>query len=151
MEKWRNTMSGLSWAPHMKTVGGKIRRPEAPAALASRASSMASWVPSEYTPAMMGTVPPTASRASASARLRSSRESEDTSAAWPLATIAVTPLVLASQRRCFVYAGTSMARSAVKGSRFAGMQPEKRYPLSMVTKLPRSGRPRYHRPISPAT
>jgi hypothetical protein len=102
MEKWRRTMSGFTCAPHMKTVGGKTSRPAAPADLASRASSIASWVPSEYTPAMIGIVPATSSSASASVRLRSSRESEDTSAACPLATIPVTPLVSASQRRCFL-------------------------------------------------
>ena len=46
-EKCRMTMSGLCWAPHMKSVGGKTSRPAAPAALASRASSTASRVPSE--------------------------------------------------------------------------------------------------------
>jgi hypothetical protein len=81
MEKWRRTMSGFTCAPHMKMVGGKTSSPEAPAALASRASSIASWVPSEYTPAMIGTLPATSSSASASARARSSRESEDTSLA----------------------------------------------------------------------
>src|SRR5262245_31640590 len=35
-EKWRSTMSGLSWAPHMKSVGGKTSTPAAPAARAAR-------------------------------------------------------------------------------------------------------------------
>ena len=39
-------MSGLIWAPHMKSVGGKRRIPAAPSALASRARRTASWVPS---------------------------------------------------------------------------------------------------------
>ena len=95
-------MSGFTCAPHMKMVGGKTRSPEAPAALASRASSIASCVPSEYTPAMIGTWPFTSSRARARDRFRSSRQSDDTSAACPLATMPVTPLVSASQRRCFL-------------------------------------------------
>ncbi len=45
--KCRSTMSGLSCAPHMKSVGGKTSSPAAPAARASRASSTASSVPSE--------------------------------------------------------------------------------------------------------
>ena len=93
-------MSGFAWAPHMKSVGGKTSTPAAPAAFASRASSTASAVPSEYTPATTGQVAPTSSSAIASARLRSSRDSDATSAAWPLATMPVTPRVSASQRRC---------------------------------------------------
>src|SRR6185503_2393042 len=62
----------------------------------------------------------------ASARWRSSLVSDETSAAWPLATIPVTPLVSASQERCRRYAGSSIARSAVKGRMLAGMTPEKR-------------------------
>src|SRR6266498_753663 len=38
----------------------------------------------------------------------------------------VTPRVSASRRRCRRYAGSSIARSAVKGSTLAGMTPEKR-------------------------
>src|SRR5262245_36856914 len=125
-EKWRRTMSGLSWAPHMNKVGGKTRTPAAPAVRASRARSTASCVPSEYTPAMTGHAPPTSSSAIASERLRSSRFSDDTSEAWPLATMPVTPRVSASQRRCRRYAGSSIVRSDVKGSTLAGMTPEKR-------------------------
>src|SRR5712692_2113979 len=77
-------------------------------------------------PATTGHAPPTSSSAIASERLRSSRVSEDTSAACPLATMPVTPRVSASQRRCRRYAGSSIARSAVKGSTLAGMTPEKR-------------------------
>src|SRR5262245_1043575 len=124
-EKWRRTMSGLSWAPHMKSVGGKTSTPAAPALRASRARSTASWVPSEYTPAMTGQALPTSSSAIASERLRSSRFSDDTSDAWPWATMPVTPRVSASQRRCRRYASSSIARSDVKGSTLAGMTPEK--------------------------
>src|SRR5262245_43533231 len=120
----------------MNTVGGNTRRPAAPAAWASRARSTASRLPSAYTPAMIGTAPATSSRAMASARLRSSRESDDTSAAWPLATIPVTPFVWASHRRWRRYAGSSIARSAVKGSRFAGIQPRKRMVAFMAPTLP---------------
>src|SRR2546427_162337 len=77
-------------------------------------------------PATTGHAPPTSSSAIASERLRSSRFSEETSAACPLATMPVTPRVSASQRRCRRYAGSSIARSAVKGSTLAGMTPEKR-------------------------
>ncbi len=93
-------MSGFAWAPHMKSVGGNSSTPAAPAAFASFVSSTASAVPSVYTPATTGHPPATSSSATASVRLRSSRESEATSAAWPLATMPVTPGVSASQRRC---------------------------------------------------
>ena len=66
------------------------------------------------------------SRVMASERLRSSRLSDETSDAWPLATIPVTPRVSASQRRWRRYAGSSIARSDVNGSTLAGMTPEKR-------------------------
>ena len=56
--------------------------------------------------------------------MRSSRESDETSAAWPLATIPVTPRVSASPRRCRRYAASSIERSALKGRMFAGMTPE---------------------------
>src|SRR6516225_1013216 len=46
-EKCRSTMSGLSWAPHMKSVGGNTSTPAAPAARASRARSTASGEPSQ--------------------------------------------------------------------------------------------------------
>src|SRR3989442_15269765 len=75
---------------------------------------------------MTGLVPPSSSSAIASECLRSSRLSEETSEACPLATMPVTPRVSASQRRCRRYAGSSIARSAVKGSTLAGMTPEKR-------------------------
>ena len=93
-------MSGFTWAPHMKSVGGNSSTPAAPAAFASFVSSTASAVPSVYTPATTGHPPATSSRATASVRLRSSRLSDATSAAWPLATMPVTPGVSASQRRC---------------------------------------------------
>src|SRR5262249_24101245 len=125
-EKWRSTMSGLSWAPHMKSVGGKTSTPAAPAARASRARSTASCVPTEETPAITGQAAPTSSSAVASERRRSSRLSDDTSEAWPLATMPATPRVSASQRRWRRYAGSSIARSDVKGSTLAGMTPEKR-------------------------
>jgi len=51
-------------------------------------------VPSVYTPATTGHAPATSSSATASVCLRSSRESEATSAAWPLATMPVTPGVV---------------------------------------------------------
>ena len=98
-EKWRITMSGFTWAPHMNSVGGNTSTPAAPARLASRASSTASAVPSEYTPATTGQAPAISSSAMASERFRSSRDSDDTSLAWPLATMPVTPRVSASQRR----------------------------------------------------
>src|SRR5262245_5986865 len=110
----------------MNRVGGNNRRPAAPSARASRARSTASCVPSEYTPATIGQLPPTSSSATASERLRSSRLSDETSEAWPLATMPVTPRVSASQRRCRRYAGSSIARSDVNGSTLAGMTPEKR-------------------------
>src|SRR5437016_14593222 len=75
---------------------------------------------------MIGQAPPTSSSAIASERLRSSRVSEETSEAWPLATMPVTPRVSASQRRCRRYAGSSIARSDVNGSTLAGITPEKR-------------------------
>src|SRR5262245_7309148 len=124
--KWRSTMSGLSWAPHMNSVGGNTSSPAAPSACASRASSMALRVPSAYTPEMIGTLPATSSSAIARERRRSSRRSDETSDACPLATMPVTPSVSASQRRWRRYAGSSISRSAVNGSRFAGRQPWKR-------------------------
>src|SRR5262244_3656804 len=75
---------------------------------------------------MTGQAEPTSSSAIASERRRSSRSSDDTSEAWPLATMPVTPRVSASQRRWRRYAGSSIARSDVKGSTLAGMTPEKR-------------------------
>src|SRR2546427_1140781 len=75
---------------------------------------------------MIGHAPATSSSAMARDRLRSSRLSDETSEACPLATMPVTPRVSASQRRCRRYAGSSIARSAVKGSTLAGMTPEKR-------------------------
>ena len=93
-------MSGLSWAPHMNSVGGNTSTPAAPAARASRARSTASAVPSAYTPATIGQAPAISSSAIASERLRSSRVSDETSLAWPFATMPVTPRVSASQRRC---------------------------------------------------
>src|SRR3989441_4800718 len=77
-------------------------------------------------PAMIGQAPPTSSSAIASERLRSSRLSDETSEAWPLATMPVTPRVSASQRRCRRYACSSIARSDVNGSTLAGITPEKR-------------------------
>src|SRR5499427_476724 len=75
---------------------------------------------------MTGQAAPTSSSAIASERRRSSRLSDDTSEAWPLATMPVTPRVSASQRRWRRYASSSIARSDVKGSTLAGMTPEKR-------------------------
>ena len=44
--KCRSAISGLSCAPHMKSVGGNTRIPVAPPPRASRASATASCVPS---------------------------------------------------------------------------------------------------------
>src|SRR5687768_13172280 len=79
----------------------------------------------------------------ASARLRSSRERDETSPAWPLATMPVTPGAAASQRRCFRYAGSSISRSALKGNRLAGMHPEKTSSLIGPTSVSRTF-PKHH-------
>src|SRR5215510_7850729 len=97
---------------------------------------------------MIGQAEPTSSSAIASERRRSSRSSDDTSEAWPLATMPVTPRVSASQRRWRRYAGSSIARSDVKGSTLAGMTPEKRSGSFMEASSPRRPSPARRCPSS---
>src|ERR1051325_9416180 len=96
---------------------------EAPAALAARACSTASTMPSQTIDEITGTRPSTAWAVMRVTSVRSAGVSENTSPVWPLVIRALMPRWPASQRANRVSPAVSMLKSSLKGTAIAGISP----------------------------